>query len=324
MKRRARAEGPAILQMKSRLLHPTTAWWITTLRGLMITALMMLVLSLLVMITPARAGPISAAPLCGDGSPPDYGFTYALQQEHWTVNWQAYASDQAVTEVDQVLDRLNGDSIAQTMILFQPQDQVGNRVNCAVHFLRYMRLGLPAGERRDNGFVFLIVVEPSRIDVHYGVGLGLPALTAPELTTLNRDAEAAYQSTHNMDQALLTLVHEFDTVARTKYSPLISPTTAPEATNLPSIPAGPAGLLVICGLLCLGLLVLGVLVWVFIQLARAGIHFNPSGSGSWGSGFPLDGGGGGPWTRGGGGMGSGGSGPSMRGGGGSGRSGRGN
>ena len=32
---------------------------------------------------------------------------------------------------------------------------------------------------------------PLQDDVHYGVGLGLPALTAPELTTLNRDAEAA-------------------------------------------------------------------------------------------------------------------------------------
>jgi hypothetical protein len=45
------------------------------------------------------------------------------------------------------------------------------------------------GERKDNGFVFLIVVEPNRIDVHYGVGLGLPALTAPELTSINRAAE---------------------------------------------------------------------------------------------------------------------------------------
>ena len=92
---------------------------------------------------------------------------------------------------------------------------------------------MPTGERKDNGFVFLIVVEPTRIDVHYGVGLGLPALTAPELTTLNRAAEEAYQSTHSMDQALLTLVQGFDTVARNKYAPLISPTPTPETINLP-------------------------------------------------------------------------------------------
>ena len=154
--------------------------------------------------------------------------------------------------MDAVLDRLNEDSIAQTMILIKLQAQVGNRVNCAVHFLRYMKLGQPAGERKDNGFVFLIVVEPTRIDVHYGVGLGLPALTASELTTLNRAAEDAYQSTHSMDQALLTLVQGFDTVARSKYAPLIIPTPTPETINLPPLPSGPLGILSICCLMCMG------------------------------------------------------------------------
>ena len=291
------------------------------LTTVVMTAAMLLGFSLSVLITPASARPALAAPLCGDGAPPDYGFTYDLQQEHWTVNWQNYVTQQTVTQVDGVLDRLNGDSIAQTMILFQSQAQVGNRVNCAVHFLRYMKLGLPAGERKDNGFVFLIVVEPNRIDVHYGVGLGLPALTAPELTTLNRDAEAAYQSTQSMDQALLTLVHGFDTVSRNKYAPLISPAATAEATNIPAAPAGSLGLLPICSLLCIGIFFLAFMVWAFNRLARAGISFGPSGSGSesWGSGFPLDGGGSGPSMRGGGG-----SGPSMRGGDGSGRSGRGN
>jgi hypothetical protein len=89
--------------------------------------------------------------------------------------------------------------------------------------------------------------------VHYGVGLGLPALTAPELTTLNRAAEDAYQSTHSMDQALLTLVQGFDTVARSKYAPLIFPTSTPETINLPSLPSGPLGYLSLCCLLCLGI-----------------------------------------------------------------------
>lgn len=295
--------------------------------GATAAAVMVLAMSLSLSFTRASAGPQAAGVLCGDGSAPDYGLTYDLQQEHWTVNWQDYVSQQAVDEVDAILDRLNGDSIAQTMILFQSQDQVGNRVNCAVHFLRYMQLGLPAGARRDNGFVFLVVVEPKRIDVHYGVGLGLPALTAPELTTINRDAEAAFQSSGSMDQALLTMVREFDTVARNKYAPLVPPTPTPEVFSVP-IPAGPVGLLTICGLLCVGIVVLAFLLWVFVQLARAGITFGPSGSHSWGSGFPLDGGGGGPWMRGGGfgggGFGGGEGGPTMRGGGGSGRSGRGN
>jgi hypothetical protein len=270
---------------------------------------MILAFSLSTYFTPARADALLDAPLCGNGSAPDYGFTYDLQQAHWTVDWQGYASEEAVTEVDAVLDLLNADSIAQTMILIKPQAQVGNRVNCAVHFLRYMRLGLPAGERKDNGFVFLIVVEPTRIDVHYGVGLGLPALTASDLTTLNRAAEDAYQSTNSMDQALLKLVQGFDTVARSKYAPLISPTPIPETINLPPLPSGPLGILAMCCQLCIGIFFVLFLIWGLNQLARGGTTFNPSSFGSGRTGFPFGGG------R---------SGPSMRGGSGSGRSGRGN
>ncbi|MBN1428867.1 MAG: TPM domain-containing protein [Anaerolineae bacterium] len=268
----------------------------------------------------ANARPVFAQPLCGEGSAPDYGFTYDLQQPHWTLGWQDYASEEAVDDVDVILDQLNADSVAQTMILVLPEADVGNRVNCAVHFLRYMKLGLPTGERKDNGFVFLIVVESNSIDVHYGVGLGLPALTAHDLTTLNRAAEDAYEPDHNIDQVLLTLVEQFDAVARSKYEPLVLPPSAPERQDPGQPPSEPSSLVACCGSLCLvGLLVL-FLLWVF----RAGISFNPSGYGSGGS--SSGGWGGGGWSGGGwgrGGSGRGGS-PPTRGGSGSGRSGRGN
>jgi hypothetical protein len=285
----------------SRAENPTRR---SLTRGLMVVfAVSVLALGLAFFLTPAQAKANFATPLCGNGSAPDYGFTDSLQQAHWTVNWQAYVSEQTVTEVDVILDQLNADSIAQTMILFQPQEQVGNLVNCAVHFLRYMKLGLPTGERKDNGFVFLIVVEPTGIDLHYGVGLGLPALTASELTSLNRAAEATYQATRSLDQALLTLVQGFDTLARRQYPPLVAPALTPETNNLPQLPSGPLGILTICGQLCLGILVLLFLLWA----ARNGISFNLSG---FGGGF--------------GGFGGGRGGSSTRGGGGSGRSGRGN
>jgi hypothetical protein len=194
------------------------------------------------------------------------------------------------------------------MILIKPQDQVGNRVNCAVHFLRYMQLGLPDGKRKDNGFVFLVVVESASIDVHYGVGLGLPALTASELTTLNRTAEETYRSTQSMDQALLTLIQDFDTVARSNYEPLIPLT--PQPVEEPTPPSGPLAILALCGQLCLGIFLILFLFWLLPKMAGSGMGFNPYGSsGSRGSSFPLDGGRGGS---------------SSRGGSGSGRSGRGN
>ena len=266
------------------------------------------VMALAFSFSTANAGLASAATLCGGGSAPDYGFTYDLQQPHWTVDWQGYVSEQTVVEVDAILDQLNADSIAQTMILLKPQDQVGNRVNCAVHFLRYMQLGLPDGERKDNGFVFLIVVEPASIDVHYGVGLGLPALTASELTTLNRAAEETYRSTQSIDQALLILIQGFDTVARSNYEPLVPPT--PQPVEMPALPSSPLGILALCGQLCLGILLILFLFWLIPKMAGSGMGFNPYGSsGSRRSSFPLGGGRGGP---------------SLRGGSGSGRSGRGN
>jgi hypothetical protein len=183
-----------------------------------------------------------------------------------------------------------------------------------VHFLRYMKLGLPTGERRDNGFVFLIVVEPSGIDVHYGVGLGLPALTAPELTDLNRAAEESYQSTHDMDQALLTLVRGFDRVARNKYSPLVVSQPTPQESIPQPLPSGLMGILAMCGQLCLGIIIVIFVIWWLAQAARGGMTtYSPWGRSYRGTGgFPLGGGGGQS------------GGPSTRGGSGGGRSGRGN
>ena len=293
----------------------------STWRASKLAALIVLAVSLLGYVTPAAAQDDS---LCGNGSAPDYGFSYDLLQPHWTVGWENHATEQAVNRVDRVLDRLDEDAIAQTMILILPEDQVGIRTNCAVHFLRYMELGLPTGNRKDNGFVFLIVVEPDDIDVHYAVGLGLPALTAPELTNINRAVENTYQTSHSMDQALLALANEFNKVARSNYEPEPSSVVTPEIVDQP---AGPAAIVALCGQLCLGLFLFLFLIWFFNQMGGGGTRYYPPHSSPWGGspgrGSPW---GGSPWRGGIGGFPSGGgrisSGPRMRGGSGSGRSGR--
>lgn len=281
--------------------HKTTRWG----------SLLAIVILTLAFSFTARIPSAHAATKCGEGAAPDYGFSYSQQQPHWTVGWQGYASTQAVEDVDVILDQLNAESIAQTMILIEPQEQVGNRVNCAVHFLRYMKLGLPTGERKDNGFVFLIVIEPDRVDVHYGVGLGLPALTASELTTLNRAAEDTYQSTRSIDQVLITLAQEFATVARNKYPPL--PTANESETESPP---GPMDIFILCGILCLGFFIMAALIILAPTLNKLGFGGGRS-SGGWRGGGGFGGGfGGGRSSGGGGGI--------SRGGSGSGRSGRGN
>jgi len=277
-------------------------------------------------------------PLCGNGYSPDYGFSYDLLQPHWTVGWEDNVSQLALREVDTIFDKLDEDSIAQTMVLILPADQVGIRTNCAVHFLRYMKLGLPTGPHKDNGFVFLIVTEPDGIDVHYAVGLGLPALTAPELTNINRAVEGAYESTHSLDQALLTLAREFDTVARNNYDPEYNSETVPlhptpsspadqteQSTqqNEEPIeqPAGSAFSLLLCGQLCLGAILIWFMIWIFTRIAGGGAGSYTPYSGPWDGprsrggfrGFPRDFPSGGGRRN---------SGPRRRGGGGSGRSGR--
>ena len=294
-------------------------------RAYRLAVLLGLAFGLLSYVAPARAEThFVQSQLCGNGSAPDYGFSYDLLQPHWTVGWEGYATEQAVIRVDRVFDRLNEDAIAQTMILILPQDQVGIRTNCAVHFLRYMELGLPTGSRRDNGFVFLIVVEPDNIDVHYAVGLGLPALTAPELTSINRAVEDTYRSSHSMDQALLTLANEFNTVARNNYEPEPSAASTPEVVDQP---AGLATIAALCGQFCLGLLLFVFLAWMFSQMGGGGTRYYPPNSDPWrGNSWGGSPWGGSPWKGGTGGFPSSGgrgfSSPRMRGGSGSGRSGR--
>lgn len=228
-------------------------------------------------IKPASAQPerdvllLSDGVLCGDGSAADnYGFAYAFQQPHWSVDWENYVSEDTVNQVDAILDMLNYDNIAQTMILFKPQNQVGNRVNCAVHFLRYMKLGQPEGERKDNGFVFLIVVEDGAIEVHYGVGLGLPALTAQDLTPLNRLAEDTYKSTGSMDQALLALVKGFDEYARSKYPPWYPPSPTPIDLSMPFETSSTTGSIILCCLACLVFLIILLILYLIIRFGGRG------------------------------------------------------
>jgi hypothetical protein len=294
-------------------MHKNAAQKFRMMAEMLLLALVVLTWSILADFTSTQARQISDAPLCGDGSAPDYGLTYDQLQPHWTVGWEGYALERTVDQVDRVLDELDADSIAQTMILIKPQEQVGIRTNCAVHFLRYMQLGLPSGERKDNGFVFLIVTEADDIDVHYAVGLGLPALTARELTNINRLVESTYESTKSMDQTLLALVNEFDKVARENYAPLTAPQPTP-GTGEEDF--GPVSTSALCGQMCLGLLLLLFILWIFSQMGRGGggRFYTGGGSRSWGGGGFSSGGF--PSNRGRSSF------PRMRGGGGSGRSGR--
>lgn len=204
---------------------------------------------------------------CGNGSEADdFGFSYELNQPHWTVG-NGLVSEQTMIDVDVILDKLNADQLAQTMILVLPADQVGAPVNCAVHFLRYMDLGLMEGPHADNGFSWLFVVGENKVDVYYGVGLGLNGLTAQNIGPLKRLGADTFAETKSVDKAVLETVKEYDAYVRSEY-PVSTPVptrvavvqnvqnTTPQSNN------GASGFLII--VLCL--VGLGVLGLVFFLL----------------------------------------------------------
>jgi len=212
-------------------------------RTIQVLTLMVFVFSLFVAWP---SGTVQAAPKldqdrfwCGNGSAPNYGFDthgYALTQKYWTIDMFNLVSEQTKRDVDVVLNKLDGDKIVQTMILVLPEDQVGEPVNCAVHFVRYMKLGLPDGPNKDNGFVWLVITHPGSVEVRYGVGLGLNALTAPGLGDLKRVGVDAYASSQSVDTAIIELVKGFDTYSRSKYQ--VGGIAASEAEVANTTPTG--------------------------------------------------------------------------------------
>lgn len=181
--------------------------------------------------------PVQAAPAdqngrwCGStGEADNYGFTFGLSQPHWTVNGEPFVSADAIDQVDVILDRLNADNIANTMILFINAEDVAVGPTCAGYFLNYMMLGNAEGPRADNGFAFVFNFDKAtnKLQVHYSVGGSLNALTSPHLKELKRFGEDTYAQTGSMDTALIETIKAFDEYARQQYEPYYPPTPEPQ------------------------------------------------------------------------------------------------
>lgn len=149
-------------------------------------------------------------------SQPQFPVPVSKKINYWIVNCSV--SDATTKEVDRVLENLNADRIAQTIVLCIPS-AVPQPTAYAERFLRYMGLGMPDGDRKNNGLVFLVLQDGEKLDVHYAVGLGLPALTAQGLTPINRIGEDTYQKTKSLDDSVLAIAADLEIYARSKYQP---------------------------------------------------------------------------------------------------------
>lgn len=131
-----------------------------------------------------------------------------------------------VVEVDKVLEDLNAAHIAQTIFLCMNKSDITQPVPYAERFLRYMGLGMADGQRKNNGVVFLISYDDKskEVRVNYAVGLGLPALTAPDFGNTAREAlngSSFNVSTkyEDLDVTIKALARAYDKNVRVKYEP---------------------------------------------------------------------------------------------------------
>lgn len=239
--------------------------------------LFLFALSLLAFPTQAKASPQHQADRwCGAMSEAEnWGFPFSnTDNYHWTVNGSSFVTQSTIDQVDVVLDGLNNDNIAQTMILFLRADQVEVGPNCAGQFMEFMGLGNIDGPRADNGFAWLMVYdhEANTLSVNYAVGGSLNSLHASWLQDMKRLVPVKYVETQSLDHTLLYLVNEFNAYARQQYEPY-----HPEETTSAQ-PSSGTGISFL-GLLCLVLIVLIGLVVLLWLLQKAGIDLSGPGSG---------------------------------------------
>lgn len=159
----------------------------------------------------------------------NYGFTFPSREvAHWTIeNGTSFVSTATIDQIDVILDALNTDNIANTMILFIDANDVAVGSNCAGDFFTYMELGNKEGFRADNGFAWVFIYDPASdtLELNYAVGGNLSALHADDLKPMKRQGSDIYSSTKSLDAALLQTIQAYDGYARAQYEPYYPPAT---------------------------------------------------------------------------------------------------
>lgn len=137
---------------------------------------------------------------------------------YWVVNCNM--SREGLIEADGTLERLNADNIIQGAVLCMHADEVQDVPGYALRFLRFMGLGNAEGQRRDNGFVWIIVhnEETGTAEIRYSAGYGLTRISAIDLDVMRDVALANYQQA-GQENVVRYLVSELDKLGRASYEP---------------------------------------------------------------------------------------------------------
>lgn len=187
---------------------------------------------------------------------------YWVTQDYWVAEG-CPVSDAIKAEAEKFLAPLDADNIAKTAVVCMQKGTVAVPGEWAKRFGKYYHLGNPDGERKDNGFVWLVLYDDTgKTEVHYAVGDGIMnKLGSNELGNVKRAAEAAYDpaSTQgdNVANSILNLSASWAKVARANYEPWNPATPKYGGPITKSSDNNNGG-----SVLCLGLL--GLFVWLVL------------------------------------------------------------
>lgn len=149
------------------------------------------------------------------GDPPFPSFTGS-----WVIDTTGQISGDTISKVNEVLEKLRADGIAEVVILVI--DNVDHPELYATRFGRSIKLG---STETDNGIVYLVRPDGGQ-DEHiiYSIGRGLPKYTSGRVTDATLQAsQLANQG--NFDAAILSLAQGTDEVLRKLYEPRPETTT---------------------------------------------------------------------------------------------------
>ncbi len=235
--------------------------------------------------TPTAALPLSQqSDWCGrTDDPENHGFSYATSQYHWTVNWEKYIAESTVIEVDQVIGPLNTDNIVNAMIVILPREEVADPNACVGFFYMYMHLGNIDGPRADNGASFLLILDQqdgvtTGVELKYALG-DLSKLSPTEMQDLKRLAVSTFAETKSVDSTLISVVNQFNTVARDSYEPYYPPATQQPATSTQKT-TPTVNHLSFWDMLCLSVLCVVGIIFLFWLLYKLGLFSGTGRSGT--------------------------------------------
>lgn len=126
--------------------------------------------------------------------------------EYWVVDKEGVVDQSVVEHVDKILEDLRKDGYAEQAIV--TMSGVDDSIAYVTQLGRHLKLGEAEGENKDNGIIWLILVDkPVGERVRYSIGLGLPEFTSFEAGRV-QDAASVFADEGDWSNTVLQIATE--------------------------------------------------------------------------------------------------------------------